>query len=224
MTEPYIILHSYTKPYTVSQEQTLDFVSDLRKLNYAVISMKCGNEEDGGLHDYENIMRALWPLDLTLITLERDNVPTIDMINRMINCPEPYCSQAYRLHRSKMWTHRTANTVPNNRFPGDTKFYYEEETVDFATHVGLGLTKFSVKRHELDINKLEPNMCIEGSVEYVDPLGVKHKVEGWLTFDTRLCNLFWLAGKANFHIHWPEMVHNDYDGNLVEIDYDRILA
>lgn len=213
MVEPYVILHTYTKPLTLSQKPTWEFIRQLESLNYAVINMEC-DEFDR----YENMVRALWYEDLTLITLERDNVPTIDMIDAMINCSESYCAQAYKLHRSAMWTHRSANTVPNNRFPGDVQFYHDDERVEFATHVGLGLTKFTTLRHEIDISKLAPSLCIEGSVEYTDPKGVKHKVEHWLTFDTRLCNLFWLVGKANFHVHWPGMVHNDYDGNLVELE------
>lgn len=191
-----IILHTYTLPITDNQRPTMHFVADLKDNGYPIYSYEMKEP-----NDYENLLKRFWRTVYNpVITLERDNVPTQDMIEKLFWCPYSLCAQAYLIHNQDRYTHRDSQGTDTVIFHNST------QRMEFASHVGLGLTKFGSERWDIDINNIAEQLE-DGSVQFLIN-GELSDGRAYQTFDSRLCNLFWEKRKR-FHIHWPEMEHTN---------------
>lgn len=115
------VIHPYSDARLEEQKETLKVISTLNNVSdIKVIDFKCINH-----NDYEEFLKSVGEQD-TLIILEQDIVPTIDMLIELQNCPYDWCAYEYSSDNSGSYS---------------------------ITH-GFGLTKFSLNAQKRASPKL----------------------------------------------------------------------
>jgi len=114
-----LILHSYTNTRIEDQKETWKSINNI-KTKYTVISRELF---DG--NDYDLFIKEFWNKGDTIITVEQDVVPSLNLIKELEVCPEPWCCHQYKIKYKD-------NVMPS-----------------YMIMTGLGLTKFSPKAQNI---------------------------------------------------------------------------
>jgi hypothetical protein len=86
-----IILHEYINgKREEDQIETWACLADIRK-KYTVIDRELDMYDK---NSYDDFIKEYWGKD-DFINIEMDNVATLEQIDSLVNCPEPYCSYLY---------------------------------------------------------------------------------------------------------------------------------
>lgn len=175
-----VILHAYSGVREVDQIPTWKYLRRLSDLHpeIDIVDVECS-----GLNDYADAVRNLWNGPHTLINIEQDLEPDEGMIEELLECPEPLCSQMYWL--AALSTGRTESLYcafvgqVNNLRPVE----HGEEYADLS---GLGLIKLTAEARKA--------------------IGMPDQVR-WNELDYNLATRIKAAG-LRWHCHWPVCLHH----------------
>lgn len=173
-----LILAPYADTRKEDTEPTRLFLQGLPKDKYDVLRLHCLENED-----YFNYLGYYWGLG-DFIILEHDNLPTLEMLDRLVSCKEILCVQAYPKHfpEKDVCMHRKSiNPVP------DKAYAWLNEGEEWADRWGLGVAK---------ITKAAQDM-----VNFQDIPSY------WMNIDNELSKRYEALG-IKAHVHWPAAVHN----------------
>lgn len=113
-----IVLHSYS-PFRLSEQvETKEALEVVRQV-FPVVDKECSKKMD-----YDEFLRLFWGKD-TIITVEQDIVPSVEMIYSLAECKELWCTYEYFVR------------------------YMDDKNPAYAVFYGLGLTKFSKEAQQI---------------------------------------------------------------------------
>jgi hypothetical protein len=113
-----IVLHPFSRFRQSEQIETWKALEEIRE-HFRVIDVFVKDKED-----YDDALLHLWGVD-DLIIVEQDNVPSLELIRELTQCPNPWCSCWY-------WTR-----------------YMDDKLAAFKGENGFGFTKLSLEAQRL---------------------------------------------------------------------------
>lgn len=182
-----LLLHCYS-PHERPEDQvaTWEFVEKVReeRPGIKIVDIPCTSEGD-----YPRAWAENWDFDGTLVNLEHDLVPTLQVLDELIDCPSKLCTQAYKIYPLSTALDRE---VFVQRLASKDEVRFDRWVLEgdaHADYTGLGLAKL-----EAEVRSTIPTSNIE-------------RYASWKGFDFSLSNLFHVQGKR-WHIHWPAIPHH----------------
>ncbi len=113
-----LVLHSFSRFRLNEQLETWQALELIRQ-NFNVIDVFL--VDDG---DYDKALKNVWEKD-SLIVVEQDVVPTVEMVEELFGCADPWCIFEYEIR------------------------YMDDKNPPFYPQTGLGLTKFSLNAQHI---------------------------------------------------------------------------
>ncbi len=135
------LLYVYSNKRVEDQVETKAFLESIsNNSNYNIYQYNTLEE-----YDYYNIVKTFWNRKKPFFILEQDIVPTLDILDEMRLCKEPFCAARYYIYpkstalKEKVYAHRII-TEYKNETDFKSKWVTDE---DYADLYGLGLVKLT---------------------------------------------------------------------------------
>lgn len=177
-----IILYTYTDKRIAEQEETRQAMREIEKY-YDVLSIHI--EDD---YSYIDALMSIWRKDC-IITIEQDNVPSINSIESLRNCQEINCAYPYLLTAE---VNRLSVLAIQKGLGWNNKMNYSKIVypniigLEYADMSGLGFTKIGIKTQLLfELEHLKWNSSLDSYIS-----------EHMYDFNLK------------YHLHFPLCKHN----------------
>jgi len=131
-----LILHTYTNERKDEQQETLEQISELKRL--ANVESQFCNDTD----DYWAFLLRNWGKE-DLIIIEQDVVATPLQVIELAQCSRFVCAYPYRLRAGQLSVWNMDDELRHGNFREYLPSYYEAVAPEFASGTSLGFTKIS---------------------------------------------------------------------------------
>jgi hypothetical protein len=152
---------------------------------FRVVPLECVDDLD-----YWGGLSALWETKHTIVNVEHDMECSDELIQQLLDCPQPLCTHAYRMKgENAPFCHRMGPLPP----AGSILDYWVKGPEDeWATYGGIGLCKITPEARVRDLEAREwPTLDIVVTKAVEGPEVVPGSVK---------------EGRR-WHVHWPEIGH-----------------